>query len=97
MAVDFDLSDVDDFFDEGYSELMETQVAIGKEAIDYAHQAGDYQNHTGTLRKGNEFQIDEGLVLKNETSYASFVEAKGFDVLSGAVLYAEKRLREEVE
>ena len=97
MAVDFDLSDVDDFFDEGYSELKETQIAIGKEAVEYAHQTGDYQNHTGTLREGNQFLIDEGLILKNETSYACFVEAKGFDVLSGAALYAEKRLREEIE
>ena len=35
--------------------------------------------------------------LKNEAEYASFVESKGFDVLSSAALYAEKRLKEEFE
>ena len=29
--------------------------------------------------------------------YASFVESKGYEVLSGAALYAEKRLKEEIK
>ena len=33
----------------------------------------------------------------NETEYASYVEAKGFEVLSGAALEAEKRLKEKFE
>ena len=37
------------------------------------------------------------MTLKNEAEYASFVESKGFDVLSSAALYAEKRLKEEFE
>ena len=39
----------------------------------------------------------DGLTLKNEAEYASFVESKGYDVLSGAALHAEKRLKEEFE
>ena len=43
-------------------------------------------------------KVDEtGLTLKNETEYASYVEAKGFEVLSGAALEAEKRLKEKFE
>ena len=45
-----------------------------------------------------EYEVDEtGLTLKNETEYASFVEAKGFEVLSGAVLEAERLLKEKFE
>ena len=45
----------------------------------------------------------DGLTLYNDAespkgyNYASNVESKGFDVLSGAALYAEKRLKEEFE
>lgn len=50
------------------------------------------------MRTSNDYDVAEsGLTLKNEAEYASFVESKGFDVLSGAVLYAEKRLKEEFE
>lgn len=58
----------------------------------------DYQDRTGTLRQSNEYEVDEtGLTLKNETEYASYVEAKEFDVLSGAALEAERILKEKFE
>ena len=54
--------------------------------------------HTLTLRTSNDYDVDkDGLTLKNEAEYASFVESKGYDVLSGAALHAEKRLKEEFE
>lgn len=34
---------------------------------------------------------------ENTADYASYVEAKGFDVLSGAALRAEKKLKEIFE
>ena len=39
----------------------------------------------------------DGLTLENIADYASYVEAKGFDVLSGAALRAEKKLKEIFE
>ena len=82
MAVDFDFSDVDAAFDEFYEEAKEAMIEVGEDAVQYA----------------KEYEVDEtGLTLKNETEYASYVEAKGFEVLSGAALEAEKRLKEKFE
>lgn len=98
MAVGFDFSDVDTFFDEGMNEVKAGMVEAGEMAVEYAKEHGDYQDQTGTLRKSNEYEVDEsGLTLKNETEYASFVEAKGFEVLSGAALEAERFLKERFE
>ena len=103
-GVDFDFSDVDGFFEQGESEVKEVEEKVGKEAVDYAVQHGSYQNRTGTLRKSNKYSVtDEGLELRNDAkspegyNYASNVESKGYEVLSGAALFAEKRLKEEIE
>ena len=102
--VDFDFSDVDSFFDKGESEVKEVEEKVGKEAVEHAVQHGSYQDRTGTLRKSNKYLVsDEGLELKNDAAspkgynYASNVESKGYEVLSGAALFAEKRLKEEIE
>lgn len=93
-----DFSDVDSWFDEETARVLEKELEIGVEAVEYAKDNGNYQNHTGLLRKSNDFEVDEqGLLLKNETEYASYVESKGFDVLSGTALFAEKKLKEEFE
>ena len=93
-----DFSDVDSWFDEETARVLEKEREIGVEAVEYAKDNGNYQDHTGLLRKSNDSEVDkQGLLLKNETDYASYVESKGFDVLSGAALYAEKRLKEEFE
>lgn len=98
MVVDFDISDVDAAFDEFYEEVKGAMIEVGEVAVHYAKDNGDYQDITGTLRKSNEYEVDEtGLTLKNETEYASFVEAKGFEVLSGAALEAERLLKEKFE
>ena len=103
-GVDFDFSDVDSFFEQGESEIEEVEKKVGKEAVDYAVQHGSYQNRTGTLRKSNKYSVsDEGLELKNNAkspegyNYASNVESKGYEVLSGAALYAERRLKELIQ
>ena len=102
--VDFDFSDVDSFFDKGESEVKEVEEKVGKEAVEYAVRHGSYQDRTGTLRKSNKYLVsDEGLELKNDAkspkgyNYASSVESKGYEVLSGAALFAERRLREEIK
>lgn len=98
MDVKFDFSDVDSFFDQGYAEVKAVEEKVGKEAVDYAVKNGSYQNRTGTLRKSNKYSVqDDGLELRNEAEYASFVESKGYEVLTGAVLFAEKRLKEEIK
>ena len=95
VGVDFDFSDVEDFFDEGEWEVEKKMIDVGAEAV---KENGDYQDHTLTLRTSNDYDVDkDGLTLKNEAEYASFVESKGYDVLSSAALYAEKRLKEEFE
>lgn len=102
--VGFDFSDVDSFFEQGEREVKEVEEKVGKEAVEYAVQHGSYQDRTGTLRKSNKYSVsDEGLELKNDAkspegyNYASNVESKGYEVLSGAALFAEKRLKEEIE
>lgn len=98
MDVKFDLSDVDGFFRQGHSEVKAVEDKVGKEAVDYAIERGSYRNQTGTLRKSNKYSVqDDGLELRNEAEYASFVESKGYEVLTGAALYAEKRLKEEIK
>lgn len=104
MGVEFDFSDVDSFFREEKWNAQKKMIDIGDEAVRYAEEHGNYQDHTLTLRTSNDFDVDdEGLLLKNEAkspkgyNYASDVESKGYDVLSGAALFAEKRLKEEFE
>lgn len=104
MDVDFDFSDVDSFFDEGEWEVEKKMIDEGDEAVKYAEEHGNYQDHTLTLRTSNKYDVDkDGLTLYNDAAsprgynYASNVESKGYDVLSGAALYAEKQLKEEFE
>lgn len=97
MSVELDFSDVDAFFDQGMSEVKEVMKSVGEESVQYARDNGDYKDHTKVLRNSNKCEVDEsGLTLKNEADYASFVESKGFEVLTGAALHADKRLREEI-
>lgn len=102
--VDIDFFDVDSFFEEEEWRVQKKMIDIGDDAVRYAEEHGNYQDHTLTLRTSNDFDVDEeGLFLKNEAAspkgynYASDVESKGYEVLSGAALYAEKRLKEEFE
>lgn len=104
MGVDFDFSDVNSFLEEEMWRVQKKMIDIGDEGIEYAEEYGNYQDHTLTLRTSNDFDIDdEGILLKNEAkspegyNYASDVESKGYEVLSGAALYVEKRAKEEFE
>lgn len=102
MGVKYDFSDVDEFFQKGMREVEQVEKARAQEAVDYAKQIGTYQDRTGTLRNSNKFEVDEsGITLYNDAqspqghNYASNVESKGYNVLSGAALYLEKKLRED--
>lgn len=104
MDVDFDFSDVDDFFNKGEWEVEKKMIDVGDEAVKYAEEHGDYQDHTLTLRTSNKYDVDkDSLMLYNDATgpngyqYASKVESKGYDVLSSAAIHAEKQLKEEFE
>lgn len=104
MDVDFDLSDVGQFFDEGKWEVEKEMIDVGDASVKYAEDNGNYQDHTLTLRTSNKYDVDEtGLTLYNDATspngyqYASKVESKGFEVLSGAALYAERELKKRFE
>lgn len=98
MVIDIDFSDVDDFFDDGEWEVEKAMIDVGDEAVKDAEESGNYQDHTLTLRTSNGYNVDkDGLTLENTADYASYVEAKGFDVLSGSALRAEKKLKEMFE
>lgn len=92
------MEDVDVFFDEGKAEVEKFEAEVGEEAVDYARKFGNYRDVTGVLRNSNRYEVDEnGLALINDAPYASDVEARGREVLTGAVLFAENRLKEEFE
>ena len=95
MGVEADFFDVEQFFKDGEWEVEKAMIDVGDESVKYAEEHGTYQDHTLNLRTSNKFDVDkDGLTLENTAEYASYVEAKGFDVLSGAALHAEKELKE---
>lgn len=97
MGVSYDFSDVSAFFQQGENEVKQVEKEVGEEAVQYAVKHGSYQDQTGNLRKSNESEVtDEGLELRNTAEYASHVESKGLEVLSGAALEAERSLKERI-
>lgn len=98
MVVESDFSDVDQFFDDVEWEVEKGMIDVGDDAVKDAKANHTYQNRTGNLEASNGYDVDkEGLTLENAADYASYVEAKGFDVLSGPALRAEKKLKEIFE
>ena len=98
MVIDGDFSDVDKFFDDGDWEVEKAMIDVGDDAVKDAKANHTYKNRTGNLEASNDFDVDkDGLTLENSAPYASYVEAKGFDVLSGSALRAEKKLKEMFE
>lgn len=98
MVIDSDFSDVDQFFDDVEWEVEKGMIDVGDAAVKDAKENHTYQNRSGNLEKSNIYDVDkDGLTLENTADYASYVEAKGFEVLSGAALRAEKKLKEMFE
>ena len=98
MVIDSDFSDVDEFFDDIEREVQDGMTEVGESAIQDAKENHTYQNRTGNLEKSNTYDVDkDGLTLENTAPYASYVEAKGFEVLSGSALRAAKKLKEMFE
>lgn len=98
MVIEGDFSDVDKFFDDVKWDVQKGMIDVGDAAVKDAEDSGTYQDHTLTLRTSNTYDVDEdGLTLENTAPYASYVEAKGFEVLSGSALRAERKLKEMFE
>ena len=75
-----------------------SKIDVGDAAVKDAKANHTYRNRTGNLEKSNTFDVDkDGLTLENTAPYASYVESKGFEVLSGSALRAEKKLKEIFE
>lgn len=71
---------------------------VGREAVDYAVEHGSYHDVTGHLRSSNKAEVEgDKLKVYNDAEYAAEVEARGYEVVSGAALFAEKRLKEIFE
>lgn len=98
MVIDSDFSDVDKFFDDVEWEVQKGMIDVGDAAVKDAKANHTYRNRTGNLEKSNTYDVDkDGLTLENTAPYASYVESKGFEVLSGSALRAEKKLKEIFE
>lgn len=90
-----DFSDVAKAFDDFNRKVREEVEKTGKEAVNYAIENGSYHDVTGHLRASNRYEVKQNnsLVLVNDADYASDIEARGDDVLSGAYLFAEQQLK----
>ena len=98
VGIDADFSDVDDFFQEGKTEVIAGMKEEGEMFVEDAKATGSYRDCTGHLRESNDYEVNEdGLILKNEADYASFVESKGFEVAGSAAIRTEKRLKDRFE
>lgn len=98
MDVDFDFSDVEDFLREGTDEVFAGMKEEGEAFVEDAKATGSYQDRTRHLRESNDYEVDEdGLTLKNEADYASFVESNGYEVAGSAALRTEERCKKRFE
>ena len=87
-----------DKFDQAFmkkrTEVRTRLDSLGQRAVDYAKANGNYHDRTGHLRQSNSYEATEDrLVVRNTASYASNVEKRGRDVLSGAKLMVMGELR----
>lgn len=93
-----DFSDVEDFLQDGTDEVIAGMKEEGEAFVEDAKATGNYQDHTKHLRESNEYEVDEdGLILKNEAEYASFVESKDYEVAGSAALRTFERLKDRFE
>ena len=86
------------FSNEGEWEVEKKIIDVGDEAVKYAEEHGNYQDHTLTLRTSNDYDVDkDGLTLeKTKQNTLHSWNPKGFDVLSGAAIYAEETVKRRI-
>lgn len=93
-----DFSDVDGFLQGITDSVIAGEKEEGVAFVEDAKSTGNYQNRTGNLRASNTYEADKsGLTLRNTAEYASYVEAKGFEVAGSAALRTLERLKRRFE
>lgn len=98
MDVDFDFSDVEQFFESGEAEILAGMMEEGEAFVEDAKATGSYTDRSGHLRKSNGYEVDkDGLTLKNDAEYASFVESRDYEVAGSAALRTVERLKDRFE
>lgn len=98
MGVDFDFSDVEQFFESGEAEILAGMKEEGEAFVEDAKSTGSYTDRSGHLRKSNGYEVDkDGLTLKNNAEYASFVESRDYEVAGSAALRTVERLKDRFE
>lgn len=98
MDVDADFSDVEQFFESGEAEILVGMKEEGEAFVEDAKATGSYTDRSGHLRKSNGYEVDkDGLTLKNDAEYASFVESKDYEVAGSAALRTVERLKDRFE
>lgn len=91
----YNLTDLDNFLRDIPNNVENVCREVGEKTVDYAKEHGSYHDVTGHLRASNKYKADKsGLEVYNDAEYASDVEARGYEVASGAALYAEQLLKE---
>lgn len=67
VGIDADFSDVDQFFEDGTSEVVAGMKEEGEAFVEDAKATGNYQDHTKHLRESNDYEVNEdGLILKTK-------------------------------
>lgn len=98
MDVDFDFSDVEQFFESGEAEVLVGMKEEGEAFVEDAKATGSYTDRSGHLRASNSYEVNkDGLALKNDAKYASFVESKDYEVAGSAALRTVERLKDRFE
>lgn len=98
MDVDFDFSDVEQFFESGEVEVLVGMKEEGEAFVEDAKATGSYTDRSGHLRASNSYEVNkDGLALKNDAKYASFVESKDYEVAGSAALRTVERLKDRFE
>lgn len=89
MGLTYDLTDVLNIENEVRQKVKEKFEKYGEKAVQYAKENGSYQDRTGNLRASNTYTAtSDNLEIRNDADYASYVEAKGYEVLTSSVLKA---------
>lgn len=93
IKMKFDAKRVNKILDEYEQKVLERMEEVGKKAVKFAEQNGEYHNVTGRLRRSNHYEIHNGgLRLYNDAPYALDVQSRGLDVINGAALFAVHEL-----
>lgn len=89
--------DIDAAMREAFAEIREEMRqhlgSLGREAVAYAKENATFNDVTGSLRSSYSYDADgDTLTVSNTADYASEVEARGKDVLSGTENYLRSKV-----